>query len=120
VLRTGCQWRQIPHDLVKWWVAYRWFRTLSKDGTWRAIHDELHRAVRAAEGRAGEPTACSMDAQSVQSAEGGFRVGADHGRTGIVIRAGTTIVGTVDLVITDGRVTRIAMQVNPDKLPGTA
>lgn len=39
-----------------------------------------------------------------------------NGRTGIVIRAGTTIVGTVDLVITDGRVTRIAMQVNPDKL----
>jgi transposase len=77
LLRTGCQWRQIPHDLVKWWVAYRWFRTLSKDGTWRAIHDELHRAVRAAEGRAGEPTACSMDAQSVQSAEGGEKVGFD-------------------------------------------
>ena len=77
LLRTGCQWRNLPHDLVKWWVAYRWFRTLSKDGTWRVIHDELHRAVRRLEGRADEPTACSMDAQSVQSAEGGERIGFD-------------------------------------------
>src|SRR5664280_2797546 len=30
LLRTGCQWRNLPHDLVKWWVAYRWFRTLTK------------------------------------------------------------------------------------------
>lgn len=31
LLRTGCQWRQLPHDLVKWWVACRWFRTLGRD-----------------------------------------------------------------------------------------
>lgn len=77
LLRTGCQWRQLPHDLVKWWVAYRWFRTLAKDGTWRAVHDELHRRVRLAEGRASEPTACSMDSQSIQSAEGGEQIGFD-------------------------------------------
>lgn len=77
LLRTGCQWRNLPHDLVKWWVAYRWFRTLGKDGTWRVIHDELHRAVRRLEGRADAPTACSMDAQSVQSAEGGEQIGFD-------------------------------------------
>jgi transposase len=77
LLRTGCQWRQLPHDLVKWWVAYRWFRTLAKDGTWRVIHDELHRAVRRLDGRDDEPTACSLDAQSVQSAEGGEQIGFD-------------------------------------------
>jgi transposase len=26
VLRAGCAWRVVPHDLVPWWVAYRWFR----------------------------------------------------------------------------------------------
>ena len=77
LLRAGCPWRQLPHDLVKWWVAYRWFRALSKDGTWQTIHDELHRAVRAAEGRGPEPTACSLDAQSIQSAEGGEQIGFD-------------------------------------------
>jgi transposase len=84
MLRTGCQWRQLPHDLAAWRVAYRWFRALSKDGTWRAIHDELHRRVRLAEGRDSEPTACSLDAQSVQSAEGGEAIGFDkfkHCRT---------------------------------------
>jgi transposase len=77
VLRTGCQWRQVPHDLIKWWVSYRWFRTLIKDGTWRAIHDELHRLVREREGRGPGPTACSLDAQSAQSAEGGEQIGFD-------------------------------------------
>jgi transposase len=71
VLRTGCQWRQMPHDLVKWWVAYRWFRTLAKDGTWQRIHDGLHARVRNEEGRAAGPTACALDSQSAQSAEGG-------------------------------------------------
>ena len=80
LLRAGCQWRQLPHDLVKWWVAYRWFRTLNRDGTWRTIHDELHRAVRAADGRADESTACSLDAQSVASAEGGAGGGQRDGR----------------------------------------
>jgi transposase len=77
VLRTGCQWREVPHDLVKWWVAYRWFRTLAKDGTWQRIHDGLHARVRNAEGRAAEPTACALDSQSAQSAEGGEAISFD-------------------------------------------
>ena len=77
LLRTGCQWRQLPHDLVRWWVAYRWFRDLSKDGTWRRVHDALYAQVREAEHRAAEPSACSLDSQSVQSAEGGEAIGFD-------------------------------------------
>ena len=76
LLRTGCQWRQLPHDLVAWRVAYRWFRTLARDGTWRKIHDALHFRVRVAEGRAAAPTACSLDAQSVQSSHGGEEIGS--------------------------------------------
>jgi len=77
VLRTGCQWRQMPHDLVKWWAAYRWFRTLSQDGTWRRVHDGLHARVRNEEGRAAGPTACALDSQSVQSSEGGEEISFD-------------------------------------------
>jgi transposase len=77
VLRTGCQWRQMPHDLVKWWAAYRWFRTLAGDGTWRRIHDGLHARVRNQEGRAPEPTACALDSQSAQSSEGGEEISFD-------------------------------------------
>jgi RNA polymerase sigma-70 factor (ECF subfamily) len=41
-----------------------------------------------------------------------------NGRTGVVIRDGEALAGTVDLLVIDGRVTRIAMQVNPEKLNG--
>lgn len=34
VLRSGCQWRMIPRDLLPWDAAYRWNRTWAKDGTW--------------------------------------------------------------------------------------
>jgi transposase len=77
LLRTGCQWRQLPHDLVKWQVAYRWFRTLGRDGTWRRIHHELRVRARRAEGRQDEPTACAMDSQCAESAEGGEQIGFD-------------------------------------------
>ena len=39
-----------------------------------------------------------------------------NGRTGIVVRSGDAVLGTIDLEIVGQRVTRIAMQVNPDKL----
>jgi transposase len=80
VLRTGCQWRQVPHDLVKWRVAYRWFRTLARDGTWQRIHDGLHARVRTGEGRAAGPAACALDSRSAQSAEGGESISFDKFR----------------------------------------
>jgi RNA polymerase sigma-70 factor (ECF subfamily) len=45
-----------------------------------------------------------------------------NGRSGVVIRAGDTILGTIDLAIRDGLVTRLYLQVDPDKLgpAGTA
>jgi transposase len=39
VLRSGCQWRMIPRDLLRWDAAYRWYRTWAADGIWDRIHD---------------------------------------------------------------------------------
>ncbi len=78
VLRTGCQWRQMPHDLVKWHAAYRWFRTLARDGTWQRVHDGLHARIRIGEGRDPEPSACALDSRSVQSSEGGEAISFDR------------------------------------------
>ena len=41
-----------------------------------------------------------------------------NGRTGIVVREGPKLVAAVDLVVAAGRVARIALQVNPEKLQG--
>jgi transposase len=80
VLRAGCQWRMVPHDLVPWWVAYRWYRTWAGDGTWDAIHDGLRAQVRAAAGRVPQPSAAVLDAQSIKSSEGGEARGFDAGK----------------------------------------
>jgi transposase len=38
VLRTGCQWRCLPHDLPKWKTAYHYLWRWRKGGTWTRIH----------------------------------------------------------------------------------
>ena len=71
VLRAGCQWRMVPHDLAPWWVAYRRYRSWAADGTWDTIHDQLRAQIRMAAGRDPDPTAAVLDAQSIKSSEGG-------------------------------------------------
>ena len=98
VLRSGCQWRMIPHDLVPWWTAYRWYRTWAADGTWDAVHDALRALVRAAAGKDPHPSAGVLDAQSVKSSEGGAARGFDMAKktTG---RKRHLVVDTLGLVL---------------------
>lgn len=80
VLRSGCQWRMVPHDLAPWGVAYRWYRSWEADGTWDAVHDRLREQCRIAAGRDPNPSAAVLDAQSIKSSEGGAARGFDAGK----------------------------------------
>jgi transposase len=80
VLRSGCQWRMIPRDLMPWDAAYRWYRTWAADGTFDRVHDALRARVRAAAGRDPDPSAAVLDAQSIKSSEGGTDRGYDAGK----------------------------------------
>ena len=71
VVRCGCAWRLMPHDLPNWGTCYYYFRKWKNDGTWKRVHDRLRGDVRVAAGRARQPSAAIIDSQSVKTTEKG-------------------------------------------------
>jgi putative transposase len=73
VLRSGCQWRMLPHDLPKWQTVYTYYRNWRLDGSWKRIHEVLRQELRKEEGRHPEASAAIMDSQSAKTTEKGGR-----------------------------------------------
>ncbi len=71
LLRTGCSWRQLPHDFPPWGTVHYYYRRFRLDGTWKKIHDALRDKVRRAAGRKVSPSAAIVDSQSVKTTEKG-------------------------------------------------
>jgi transposase len=67
LLRSGCFWRLLPHDLPPWRIVYHYFRQWRQDGTWQVMHDLLRGDVRAAAGKRRQPSAGIIDSQSVKT-----------------------------------------------------
>ncbi len=82
VVRTGCSWRQLPHDFPPWATVFWYFKQWRADGTVDAIHDRLRAAVRDAAGRDPMASAGIVDAQSVKGADtvGAASRGFDAGK----------------------------------------
>jgi putative transposase len=71
-VRTGCQWRNLPHDFPPWGTVHYYYRRWRLDGTWQKIHDALREQVRSEkEGREATPSAAIIDSQSVKTTEKG-------------------------------------------------
>lgn len=71
VLRTGCTWDMMPHDLPPWSSCQHYFSRWRRDGIWQSIHDALREKVRVKSGKEPTPSAAVMDSQSVKTAEKG-------------------------------------------------
>ena len=75
VLRTGCQWRQLPKDFPPRSTVYSYFWEWSRYGVLDRIHHALLVACREAEGREASPTAAIIDTQAVKATEKGAAAG---------------------------------------------
>ena len=57
VLKSGCQWRLLPHDFPRWLTAYHYFRKWRIDGNWERINRAIRERLRVRLQRNPQPSA---------------------------------------------------------------
>jgi transposase len=78
IVRTGAQWRMMPHDLPPWAAVYQQTQRWLKAGVFEAIVNDLRVLLRLAQGRNEQPSASIFDSRTLQSSpESGHRAGYD-------------------------------------------
>lgn len=80
LVRSGCQWRLLPHDFLPWSTVHTWYRRWRLDGTWEKIHEALRQQVRLQAGRDPSPRSSAADSQSVKTTPQGGVKGFDNGK----------------------------------------
>jgi putative transposase len=71
LVRAGCDWRMVPHDLPAWQTVYWYFRFWMEEGTFERVHTALHVDLRVLAGREPEPSVAILDSQTVKTTEKG-------------------------------------------------
>ena len=67
VVKTGCQWRQLPANFPPWLSVHQQFRAWRDDGTWERVTKTLREQGRKAAGRNATPTVAIIDSQSAKT-----------------------------------------------------
>lgn len=78
LVKTGCGWRMLPHDLPPWTAVYQQARRWLQNGVFEQIAHDLRAIARTLAERQPDPSAVIFDARTLQSTpESGGRAGFD-------------------------------------------
>src|ERR1700745_2481119 len=80
LLKTGCQWRMVPREFGKWNTVYSYFKHWRETGVWAKLMEALRQRERCCQGRQAEPSAGSVDSQSIKTATQATEVGFEGGK----------------------------------------
>ena len=64
LVRSGCQWDLLPHDLPRKSTVYDYFTQWRDDGTWQRIVDAMRQSVRKAAGKQPRPAVPNRGGES--------------------------------------------------------
>jgi putative transposase len=77
IVKNGCVWRALPHDLPPWETVYGYFRKFQKMNLWEELNQVIREQVRQKANKESTASLMIMDSQSAKSAEGGEQRGFD-------------------------------------------
>jgi transposase len=96
VMRTGCAWRYLPHDLPPWEAVYQQHIRWIEAGCYEDLLAAARKLARTTVGREPQPTAAIFDSRTLRSSpESGARAGYDgHKKTnGSKVHLSTDTIG---------------------------
>jgi transposase len=80
VVKTGCQWRQLPANFPPWKAVHEQFRRWRDAGLWERVGQALREEGRRTAGRLATPTVAIIDSQSAKTTGKGGRAATTRAR----------------------------------------
>ena len=77
VAKTGCQWRQLPHDFPPFQTVYSFYRRAKEKNLWDKILELLVEKTRQQAEKDTEPSYAIIDSQSIKTVYKGEERGFD-------------------------------------------
>lgn len=80
LVKTGCQWKMLPSDAVKWRTVYEFYRKWTSTGVFEKILLRLNAHARQSIEKKQKPTLAVIDSQSIRSGLPQSTKGVDGGK----------------------------------------
>jgi len=87
VVKTGCQWRQLPSNFPPWEAVHEQFRRWRDAWLWERVGQVLREEGRRAAGRSAMPTVAIIDSQSAKTPSKGGRAATTRARRSKAVSA---------------------------------